>query len=278
MFIMLEVFCQREFMPMSVRSWSSCKCWNCGAANMVLEGASWSSFRPPQLDLRGCSPFWDDPEMRLIDCVGCGYVAMDLTMPTERAKSTMAGIDYIALVTKPTFKVPRGFNYQWAHPEAVTYVTRLLAHGQRTAMLKFMRHVLLQQGAGRHDLAFLSMLWAAQYAEDCRQLETADACRRKGIALADAAILGAAAGNSQGAPSQLALQIVLVDMLRRTGQWTMAIDLCDRLACGALGQFEQMIVSEQRALAQRADASCQRLRKRVEAAAGAGRLEEEDGR
>lgn len=159
-----------------------CKCAVCGTESQQLFLSSTSVFGPPDLDLRPAPMQRDTMYVWVQECPKCGYVAADITAPTDIKPGVLQHQSYVDC---------SGIRFQ------------------SDLARRFYRHYLLGQAKGDAKTAFRGALWAAWECDDCGDADNAFWCRKLAVAELEKVIAGT------DTPEELLVQ--KADLLRRAG-------------------------------------------------------------
>ncbi len=142
-------------------------------------------------------------------CPSCGYCAPELPTRIKNAKKTLS---------------TEAYHEQLNDPDSPQLVNTFLCCS------------LLEDGAGEYGHAGCACLWAAWICDDATSDTKAQECREKALALwQKAEVEGQGFAEQPGAERAL-----IVDLLRRTGQFERALKVCE----DGLGQEMVDIISK----------------------------------
>lgn len=235
---------------MSVRFWNDCECAVCKHKNLFLDLASTSFFRNCDLDLRPLEPGRINTEILLRECLGCGYVALDLGQRTEGDVETMALLEYQGLVPLEKLRPPKLFDYD---APAVVYIRRLRSYLRRTDLSRHLRHAMLMERAGDLSAACQTMQWLGWWGDDYKRPDIARLARTRMLAYAEKWLQSARQPN----PGQLAgVHLAMIDAARRSEDWDKGLSLCEKITAFALEPLDLRVVEQQKRLLSQRDSHC----------------------
>jgi hypothetical protein len=235
---------------MSTRYWDNCECAVCKHRNLFLALGSTSYFGSPDLDLRPPSPGRSNTQILLKECLGCGYVALDLEQRTEGDTETMALLEYRGLVPLEKLRPPKGFDYEAPN---MVYIRRLLSYLRRAELSRYLRHAMLMERAGNLEAAFQTMQWLSWWGDDNDRPDIAKLARSRMLTYSDEWLQSA----RQPDPQQLIeVHLAMIDAARRSENWDRGLALCEKTSAFALEPVEFQIVEQQKRLLSQRDTHC----------------------
>jgi hypothetical protein len=201
------------------------RCALCGKTSEHTEISSTNAFGPPDLDTR-------PPEMKrstitwwIQTCPSCGYCAPDLSELIEKAAEKVSTDAYQQQLHNPEY--PASAN-------------------------AFRCFSFIQESAGEYRGAGRACIHAAWLCDDSGADDGARDCRKKAVTF-----LQKARESSQHFGEQSgAEEALLVDLLRRSGQFEPALRMCDEGLKKNPGQLITSILQFQQTLIHKSDAAC----------------------
>lgn len=170
-------------------------CYVCNSTNEYYEVSSTSTFgssdldtRPPQME-RSTIDFWIE------ECPSCGYCAPDVSTGPWRISDILESKEYKKKAKKPSY------------PDLAR---------------KFLCWSTIQELLGEYCGAGWTALYAAWACDDAQAPEKAELCRKEAIRLLEKALDDGVSFAEQPGEEEL----VMVDLLRRSGQFEKAEVIC----------------------------------------------------
>ncbi len=196
------------------------ECAVCGKSNKYTEIGSTNTFGPLDLDTRPPEMVRSTISEWIQRCPECGYCAPDISERLEKASEIVHSDLYRQQLNNPEF------------PE--------LANA-------FLCFSLIQESAGKYADAGWACIHAAWACDDAGSDASAQKCRKKAVTL-----LQKAKENGQKFAEQTGVEeAIMVDLLRRSGQFELALRICedglkkkpDKLISDIL-QFQKILIGK----------------------------------
>jgi len=201
------------------------KCAICGKISEHSEIMSTNAFGSPDLDTRPPEMVRSTISMWVQRCSSCGYCASDISKWIEKSSEIIRSDSYKQQLNNPDF------------PE--------LANA-------FLCFSLILESAGEYASAGWACIHAAWSCDDVGSNACAQSCRKKAVTL-----LQKARENGQIFAEQAgAEEAIMADLLRRSGQFKLALRICD----DGLKKNPEKIISDilrfQKILISKSDIAC----------------------
>jgi hypothetical protein len=241
-------------------------CFVCGTESEHLILHSTNTFGSSDLDLRPPPMARRTIGHWLQACPCCGYVASELGKPDERVRAVMATKAWRDLTGQPEEFTPEPLDAMAARlgrMKARVIRSRWPAPDNSSLPNIFLRRAFIADELGEIAAAARAALWAAWASDDRDDTEDAAASRRKAALLFKRAI---ADGKLAGEELQTA-EFILVDVLRRSGQWDEALACCRGLDASAFDATKSAMLRFQERLIEARDVRCHKVSDAVDAGA-----------
>jgi len=196
------------------------KCAICGKTSKHNVITSTSTLGAPDLDTRPAELKRSTINMWIQTCPSCGYSGADISKEVEKASEIVQSDFYQKQLNDPEF--PKLAN-------------------------AFLCHSVIQESAGNYTSAGWANVYAAWVCDDAGSGDSAQKCRQKAVTF----FQKARENSQQFAKGNGAEEAVMVDLLRRLGQFELAIKICDdglkknpeKLISDIL-QFQKILISK----------------------------------
>jgi len=211
-------------------TWEAKKCAICGSYNIYEKPASLFIFREPDLDLRMFVLGRDHFLRTLVEvCPSCGYCAIDSSKKIGKAEKLVRSDHYKRQFNNPNF------------PE--------LANA-------FLCSAMIQESVNDYAKAGLSCIYAAWACDDEGFETAARDCRKKAIVLLQKARKNKQRFLDKGSEEE---ELLIIDLLRRSGQFERALELCDKTSKKNPKKRVLDILKFQKQLIEKSDTKCHNL-------------------
>jgi uncharacterized protein (DUF2225 family) len=201
------------------------KCAVCGKTSKHMVITSTSAFGSPDLDTRPPEPKRSSIVWWIQSCPSCGYCAPDISEHIEKACEVVRSDPYRQQLNSPEF--PKLAN-------------------------AFLCYSLIQESLGKYASGGWASIYAAWACDDAGLDAGAQKCRKRALIL-----LRRARENDQEFAEQAgAEEAIMVDLLRRSGQFELALKACDDGLKKDLEKVISDVLRFQKILIGRSDVAC----------------------
>ena len=198
------------------------ECAICGSSSTHIEIVSTKALGSSDLDARPPEPERSTIDYWIQRCPGCGYCAPDISKGDKEMSNIILSDPYKEQLEKPEF------------PELAN---------------SFLCWSLIQEEESQFKIAGWTAVKAAWACDDANNNNAAQACRKRAVSL-----LQKAREKGQWFADRAGTEeSVIIDLVRRSGQLELALNMCDERLKKEPGQFVHDILIYQKKLIEKSD-------------------------